>query len=556
MIESGTISKQEDSNRIHLVISQFLFLSGIVFLWPFTRLYFDNPDTFQYLSLARKYSEGNFHLAINAYWSPMLSWLISLLLIAGIPGLIAFKFMQIMLGSFMIYQWKKLLDLFSMSKWSRVILLYTAVPFALSYAMIHTSADLLFLFSLLIFIRLLIRDLFHSDKRKHFYLLPFAGAFLYFSKAFGAPLFIFMLSAAELYRHYLKNDRGNLPLYFNRLTIFLLIIAPWIILISFKQGHFTVSEAATFNLSQEVSPRAGQTTFLPVLHNQLTEPQDSLALSAWEAPGETLREDNSGQPEEISEFREFLKLINRNLLSIWYYDFSRQPGIVFLILLAIALILRTKFRDEIRHPEIFLSLVLITAVYAGYSLILFHYRYSWICMFLMLLISAVCLERIFETSQNRIPVLVILSAICLLAIKRPVKEVLFSEDKDVSFFHLRMSLASPITALEVNFRPEKELKEILELFSNLPDESMRFASLDNPAFDRDTYSRSLMIAYNKRWQFIGQRDSINANELAEHIIDYFIVWKKSHENVEVPENFEQILKDEKGTMILYKTGSP
>ncbi|HNP97958.1 MAG TPA: hypothetical protein PKK99_02840, partial [Bacteroidia bacterium] len=59
------------NQRKRLVYLLLLYFSGSAVFMYFSLWYFDNPDTFQYLSIAQKYASGNFNLAINGYWSPL-----------------------------------------------------------------------------------------------------------------------------------------------------------------------------------------------------------------------------------------------------------------------------------------------------------------------------------------------------------------------------------------------------------------------------------------------------------------------------------------------------
>jgi hypothetical protein len=62
-----------------------------------------SADTISYFQIARLYSTGEFYQAINAYWSPLLSWLMAPLLVAGFDSFTAFKFVNIIAGFGLLY---------------------------------------------------------------------------------------------------------------------------------------------------------------------------------------------------------------------------------------------------------------------------------------------------------------------------------------------------------------------------------------------------------------------------------------------------------------------
>lgn len=65
-----------------------------------------NPDAVAYLQLARHYADGQLNLAISGYWSPLISWMLALLLKVGLPSLIAARLFMIFSG--MVFLWGSL----------------------------------------------------------------------------------------------------------------------------------------------------------------------------------------------------------------------------------------------------------------------------------------------------------------------------------------------------------------------------------------------------------------------------------------------------------------
>ena len=57
-----------------------------------------DPDAVCYISIAQKYLAGDFRGSINAYWSPLYSWMLTLFLLVGLPPLLAIKFLSVLIA--------------------------------------------------------------------------------------------------------------------------------------------------------------------------------------------------------------------------------------------------------------------------------------------------------------------------------------------------------------------------------------------------------------------------------------------------------------------------
>src|ERR1700689_1026823 len=103
------MSKSNSKKQFLIVLVAFIFIS--VGLLPFFQ-YHINPDGICYLRIARYYSEGNFNTAINACWSPLICWPLALLYKIGIPELIAFRVLNIIIACFVLYEIHVIVDKF------------------------------------------------------------------------------------------------------------------------------------------------------------------------------------------------------------------------------------------------------------------------------------------------------------------------------------------------------------------------------------------------------------------------------------------------------------
>src|ERR1041385_6100136 len=78
----------ETERRIAL-LKRFLAIVGIAaaaIQASLSRNYLSSPDGVSYLDIADSYLRGDWHSAVNAYWSPLYSWLLAAVLFIFKPS--------------------------------------------------------------------------------------------------------------------------------------------------------------------------------------------------------------------------------------------------------------------------------------------------------------------------------------------------------------------------------------------------------------------------------------------------------------------------------------
>ena len=509
--------------RRSLYYTLLVYILAVVVVFPYVRWYADNPDSFQYLEIARKYLSGNFSGAINGYWSPLISWLLSLLLIFTSDGLLAFKILQLIIGVFVIYQWNNLIHATDIRENWLMTLSLVIIPFIIDYALLNLTPDLLFMGLIFLFLRILIKGKALSS-RKMALMAGLTGGFLFLTKAFGFPFFIaviIMVIIAEIYsgisiRLYWKN-------IISIFLVFFVITFSWIAVISNKYDHFTISEAIRFNTSRDVVPLPGRTAGLPILSEGLAIPQDN-NRSAWETPGDYVSQERVNL---FTNVEEYISVIKRNVLSIYYFDFRRQVGMFFLIFLALFIFL--KGVTSLRKKWIVLSLMFIFLIYSGYSLILIHTRYIWTGSLLMLLLGIYFISEILHAHKWRTFAYFLSALLIIVGCKRPVKEILFTTDKDYPVYWLFQSFKHPLQTMAIFYRPDSELHETIQDLRNKKVIDGNIASLPMRVSDRDPYTSSMRIALENDCRYFGQlveKSDLTSqiSELKAMKIDYVIAY--------------------------------
>lgn len=481
---------------------------------------------------------GDWHHAINGYWSPLICWLLVIPLTLIKVELFAFKILQFIIGMFALYQWYCLIKKAPVSERQKKTLLFFSIPFLLSYALLNATPDLLFMAELLMLMNLFSNaNVWESGKKQ--VSIALTGVLLFLTKSFGFPLFIAIVLFLLIKEYFVsgkskkvfKNGR-------NILLIFFLGCIPWIAAISIKYKKITLSEAAAFNMSKDVAPLPGRPEELPVLGVGLLEPTENSA-SAWETPGAFVSE------EKINLFQstaDYLLIVKRNFLSVYYFDFRNQVGIVFLLLLLL-FIFKKRIQLILSDRVLFISLLMIVLIYGGYSLVLFHTRYAWINTWLMVLLSAYFIQELLSSKKMRAWGIIFFFFVVALAIKRPLKEILFTSDKEVPAHWIFHAATHPFTTLWIYYKPDYDLENFIRNLNVENLQGIKMASLKSNSQERDSYTSALRIMRGLRGKYFGQLDDKltideQKSELQKLNIQYLVTWRNTSWGIEHP-----VLKD-------------
>ncbi len=225
-----------------------------------------NPDGISYLDIGDAYMRGDWQGAINAYWSPLYSWLLGLAMIVFKPSAY-WEFPLVHLLNFMIYagallsfefflrqflqhrrentspsergdaacpEWICLALSYTLFIWSSLVLIGIDVvtPDMCVAAIVYLASGLI----------LRIRRGFGTWAA--FIIL---GAVLGFGYLIKAPLFLLSFIFIGLAAFSFGNLRKALPRSLTALFVFFMIAAPWIAAISQSKGRLTFGDSAKLN---------------------------------------------------------------------------------------------------------------------------------------------------------------------------------------------------------------------------------------------------------------------------------------------------------------------
>jgi len=371
-----------------------------------------DPDGISYINIAHLYAIGDFHDAVNGYWGPLISWLLTPFLLAKFQPLFAFKILSLMIGFFTLIAIRKFSYRFALNGRVRLLILLAAIPMLLSFTFVGlTGADLLSLCISLYYLYYVL-DPNYSKKAADGFILGLLGALLFLSKSYGFYFFLVHFSLFTVI-YYLKSkthqERRNVSLkYILGLTIFIIISGIWIYCLSNKYHHFTISSSGEYNIQLDSPGSRGQ----PMLYQGLLPLPYPAAVSAWDDPSSlTVVHDNSPRLLDWITFQ--IVHIGGNLVrTIYYFELFSIFSIGILLIYTTysfggcfhraeeylqspdggswsTQLLDDRSRNDSKLPSSpFYALITMLVYTAGYELLHIEPRFLWVDAILLLLLCA------------------------------------------------------------------------------------------------------------------------------------------------------------------------
>lgn len=378
-------------SKIHVLLPVFI-ITTVFGLGIISAHYFQyqiNPDGTSYMQIAKRYAEGDFRGAINGYWSPLLSLLLIPFIWLSINPLLAVKIISLVSSLITVILFYRIIKYTKTPWWLTSSLIFTASSLLLGWSLVGPiTSDILFVMSTVVSAYIGIHFL-QKPTLLLATLFGLSGTLLYFSKAIGFYVFIFLLLAILL----AKKNFNNLTIkkILVVLTVFLLLSLPYIIGISYKNRGFTISTAQTYNtelikrfsaLDQSYDhPINWSTIFIPIPENK---------FSLWEDPSLLVEQIDNRQPIErkdaIMNYEKSI-LNNFSLLLSSKYTFLIIFGLVFLI--PVRRITASNKLEVTKH----VLLLFVMANLAGVLLTVYEARYVYASIIICLVGVAFMLNK-------------------------------------------------------------------------------------------------------------------------------------------------------------------
>lgn len=355
-------------------------------IFPYYQYYID-PDATAYLTIARRYAEGDWGRAINGYWSPWACWGTAAgIRLGGAPfaSAITFNFLG---ASLFLALSLNLARRFSLPR-SWIFAMGITLALFLVYAQFKQSFDDIWAFAfLLVALRILISES-YSRHLVWALILGGVGALAYLAKAYAFPFFVFQLLC---FHYFFDRERANLG--FRRwrtalvLGALLLFSFPWIYLLWQQYGFWSLGTAGPLNRAWFLlgSPiwKDPQAVFLP--------PPYSDSPYYWEDPFWV----NGALPSFWESPRLLVKQVFRtgwNLLL--FFQSSAALSIFFLPAWLMSLGLSGSWTRRLGLPEEWRKLSGSLALFPlAYFLVNFEPRYLWYMVPLTMILGGWVLGR-------------------------------------------------------------------------------------------------------------------------------------------------------------------
>ena len=352
------------------------FLIMSLLLLPLFR-YHSNPDGAAYLRIASYYQHGQFNLAVNSIWSPLISWLLVPLYALGLPWMLAFRILNILIAGLCLYKLYRIVDDFfpDLGKWSRQCLLLTFASQLLVLNFNTITPDLLALCLVFILLYELLADNFFKYPLR----TGLLGGIMFLAKAYCFYFFIAVIGIYSIVR-FIRSQPRKLPVkpLIPIILVFLLVCSSWVWAMHAKYGAWQLSSAPGYNYyvlnykGEVHHPYDEKPQLLP-----LPFPE---AFCLWEDPQAVYHLNG-----KLSDKNIFL-VIWANLQRLFGMISNFYAGVLILIPFAAYIVYRNSKASPGWFGPVYKKTLLYSGLYmSGYLLIFVEARYIWLILFTGLL---------------------------------------------------------------------------------------------------------------------------------------------------------------------------
>lgn len=327
-------------------------------------------DTPAYIEIALKYKNGDFLKAINGYWAPLYSWLLSPLLYFKEDPDKLLSFINVAAAILILFQLLLIINSLSL-KYYLNILLQVSFAFSLGFfCFIHTTPDLLNLLFLVLYLKSYLKN----SLFKNPFTTGLTGALLYLSKYYTFWFFLVHLSITFLLEKFILNQ-SVFKAYFKSIGTFAIISSIWISCLFIKYDHLMISYSGAYNHSITESGT--------IMHtwdkNGLLSPAPG-NYSPWEDIALSYHFKDWSPFKDLSSFVTQLKVIKDNFLYFFRFMNANTRYGFYINFFIIGYILFKKKKINHIVNDINFKLISFGLIFvSGYILLLLcNDRYIWI----------------------------------------------------------------------------------------------------------------------------------------------------------------------------------
>jgi hypothetical protein len=391
-------SWHQDSPFLSLSLLIYIFLG--VFFFTCYQHHINNLDAISYISIARKYLQGDVANAVNGFWGPLLSWLLVPFLFFGADPVPAARIINLFIGLLTLIGAISLSYRMPLARTIRRALFFILIPIVQYYAYTLISPDLLVVCLLVAYFNCIFAGDYPRSTGQGV-LCGLIGALAYLAKSYLFPFFILHFNLFS-FLHYARSTTAAAKKQVRNcvvwgLAVFFIISGAWAGLISNKYGEMTIGTAGRYNFLMLGPHGIGHPayykgkltdqTFLMDLPNESAiNPSEDPSYFTWKtwSPFESWR-----------SFEHLVNLFSRNLMSLFtaYQSFSFLSTVIILLY---GLYGAKKYTRRFLLEETSFPLLTMILFPLGYTVLLVEARYVWINNILILLMGGFLLTVLFS----------------------------------------------------------------------------------------------------------------------------------------------------------------
>ncbi|HEV7300212.1 MAG TPA: hypothetical protein VGN72_12655 [Tepidisphaeraceae bacterium] len=461
-----------------------------------------NPDGVGYLSVAHQYATGRFADAVNAYWSPLYSWLLVPFLLVRVEPLLATKILGLLIGGATIYGMWRIARNAAVPRNVNLLICAAAIPLVADAAYQVTTPDLLVACAILHYLAAL-TDPSQPWRWTRALRIGMWAGIAYLAKAYALPFVIahfLLVRLIELIRSGPASPRGAiLRSSAISLLAFIVIVGAWSTVLTRKFGYVTTGSTGRYNLRIDAPNSPGQVMhfagFLP--------PPNETAVSVWDDITYHVDLVPRWSPFESAENRQWMQRnVSRNFDALMKQIEWMTPWCYPILLLGGLLVLsRADLRP--RRPGFILATAFLLYP-CGYLVLHIERRFLAPVGLLMLLMVAYLIGRAAARG--------LLSGWWRRGIAAAVVGATF--------------IGNPWDSLE---KSRGTGRSTVELADRLRDTLPTGATVASDG----RWGETLYLSYLRGWHYYGepkpsQPDTAILDDLDRLNVDYLLVWRKRH----------------------------
>ncbi len=489
-----------------------------------------NPDGMCYIDVARKLLAGDVGHAINAYWGPLLSWLMVPLLAAGVEPLLAGKVTSVGIGAVTCLAVYRYSGLFGLAPGLRAAVLLGVLPLTVMGSLKMLGPDQLLLCALLAYFSLVFRE--DYPQEPVFGLLcGLFGGLAFLSKAYGFYFFgahLLMMTGLHLLR---ADDtaarRATLRNLGLALAVFAVIAGPWIGVISAKYGGLTIGTSGQYNHAIYGPEMRNH----PMHYAGFIPPPDEASVSAWDDPTRMEVED-WGLFDSAETVRHQIWLLGLNLFKTGKF-LQMYTVLALPLLLAHLVLLVRPWRETVRDRRGLYPLATVVLFVLPYCTLVVIPRYLWPVVALLPFMGAY-----------------------LLTLARDI-ELFTPARRGVAAVLLAVAVAAvPVGKLVESATKHQGGRRVYELAGHL----MQRYPLAGQIASNGEWHRTVALAWHMDLQYHGEPGELKREaivpQLLEQGVDYYFVWNGGPADRALMAGFPEITGEDVPGLEIYVLGGP